>query len=392
MLAWLSCLMAPKATDLRSVEAPALPDPSSASERAERAAEAFAAVRAVEFRPRGERSAYRHLWAMGCADLVTREADQDPDTAGRTPNYEAMGTGFEPVEIRVDHELTLTGHHAAGAPGAPVVLLVHGLFDSHVTSYVVAWAEVLRRWGFHAVALDMRDHGRLRGRKPGMSLGLFEGRDLLAAARSFAEKEGVSVGILGLSYGGHCAVRAAYEASRAGCPEVLRGGVLAMCAPLNVHEAVLALDDPEARLPHPEGVLDRCVMRGLWRNFARHRDLRVRELGRLEYRIRSHGEYIRTAILTDYPDEPGLLGAFLGKARSAQPAVMSSLEVPTMLVHSKDDPLVPAFHTAEAMVAAQKNPWVDARLVDAGGHLALPQEDARGTLEIVGRFFGMLRD
>lgn len=391
MLAWLSCLLAPKSVDLLAAPAPPLPDPADADGLSERTAAAFAAVRDVTFTPRCERSAYRHLWAMGCQDLVTREADQDPDTAGRTPNFERLGTGFEPIEIRIDDDFRLTGHHAAVAPGAPVVFVVHGLFDSHVSHYVVAWAEALRRWGFHVVALDMRDHGRLRGRPPAMSLGLFEGRDLLTAARSFAEKEGVSVGILGLSYGGHCAVRAAYEASKGGCADVLRGGVLAMCAPLNVHEAVLALDDPEARLPRPHGLLDRIVLKGLIHTFERHRELRARELGRLEYRIASHGEYVRSAILPRYPDEPGLLGSFLGKARSAQPDVMGAIEVPTLLVHAGDDPLVPAFHTAEAMAAARKNPWVDALVLPCGGHIAFHQEDPEATLAIVGRFFGSLR-
>jgi predicted alpha/beta-fold hydrolase len=328
--------------------------------------------------------------AMGCAELVTREADQHPDTAGRTPNYDAFGA-FQDVEVPGVDGVVLKGKHSVGAPGAPVVIVVHGLYDSHTSRYVVAHAESLRRWGFHVVVLDMRDHGRLRGTPPPPSMGLHEGRDLFAAATALHEAEGVSVGILGLSYGGQCAVRAAHEATLAGRPEVLRGGVLTISAPLNVHEAVLALDDHD-RLPRAEGLIDRLVMRSLYKAFDRHLHLRIAELGRSDRIVNDYEGYVRAHVLPAYPKDPPMVGSFLGAARSTQASVLGRVAVPIAVLHAADDMLVPIRHLHEAREAAGDNPMVHTRELPRGGHVGLGATDADGALGLLAAFFGTLRD
>ncbi len=272
-----------------------------------------------------------------------------------------------------------------------MVIVVHGLYDSHTSRYVVEYAEVLRRWGFHVFALDMRDHGRLRGSPPPPSLGLHEGRDLFAAAGTLGAAEGVSVGILGLSYGGQCAVRAAHEATLAGRPEVLRGGVLTISAPLNIHEAVLALDD-KSRLPHARTFLSRMVMRELYRVFDRHLKIRIREHGALGHPCDDYEGYIRDFVLPAYPQAPGLVGSFLGLARCTQASVLGKVAVPLALLHSADDLLVPVRHVRQAAEAAAGNPMVLTRELPAGGHVGCGASDAAGTMRMLAAFFGRLRD
>ena len=378
-------------------QGPAAPraEASEEDDLARRAAQAAREVAALPFEPRGTRAPQRWLLAMGALDLVTREADQHPDTAGRTPNY-APYPAFAPVEIPGHGGVVLKGHHSVGAPGAPAVFVIHGLNDSHVTHYVVEHAEVLRRWGFHVFALDMRDHGMLRGRGPPTSMGLHEGRDLFAAARTVADREGVSVGLLGFSLGGQCAVRAAHEATLAGRADVLRGGVASVCGPLNVHEAVAGLDDA-TRLPRGRGWIDRMIMRELIRTLHRHLRLHVGEhladrpptgTGRIE----DHEAYIKRCVLPAYPDDPPLVGAFLGAARSTRKDVLGKLEVPTLILHAEDDPLVPVLHAHQAREAAGDNPWVTVRTVPRGGHGALGYEDPAGYLALLGTWFGRLAD
>jgi len=390
MLTWLACQLAPKVADLQQAMAPPLPEPSRHDALAERAREAGERLAAAPFRPRTDVDAWGAFMAMACRDLVTAEADQHPDTAGRTPNY-APYPEFQEVEIPGSGGVTLHGRHAPAAPGAPVIIVLHGLFDSHVSLYVVEYAVSLAALGFHVVALDLRDHGRLRGRGPPSSLGIHEGRDVFAAACALADKTGVSVGILGLSFGGQCAVRAAHEATLAGRPEVLRGGVLTLSAPLNVHEAVLALDDHD-RLPRARRLRARLIERGAYKVFDRHLKLRIREKGALSHPVDDFEDYLREIVLPAYPELPNLVGSLLGVARSTQPSVLGKVALPVAIVHATDDFVVPVKHLRDAQAAAAGNPWVTTRELPAGGHVGFAALDPVGTLGMLGAWFGTLRD
>jgi predicted alpha/beta-fold hydrolase len=390
MLDWLACLFAPKIRDLHEAPPVALPEPRPEPEMLERVRVTFAELAELPFHPRAGLSAHDALMAMGCRDLVTREADQHPDTAGRTDNYAAL-PAFQEVAIPGSDGVSLTGRRSTGAPGAPVVIVVHGLYDSHTSRYVVEFSEVLRRWGFHVVALDMRDHGRLRGRPPVSSLGVAEGRDLFAAARALSAAEGVSVGILGISFGGQCAVRAAHEATQAGTPEVLRGGVLALSAPLDVPEAVAALDDP-TRLPRPRGLKAWLIDRELRSVFVRHLRLRIAEHGPFESPCRDYRDYIREVLLPAEAHPPPSLEAWLEQASCARTEVLGAVAVPVGIVHAVDDMLVPVHHLRAAREAAAGNPFVATFELPAGGHAGFAVLDPAGTMSLLATFFGRLRD
>ena len=390
MLTWLACLLAPKIQDLTDAPTVERPDPCAQPPLLDRVRQTWDELRAIPWQPRAGVDPCDTMLGLACRDLVTREADQHPDTAGRTPNF-APHPAFEEVRVPGAEGVTLTGRRSTGAPGAPVVIVVHGLYDSHVSRYVVEFAEVVRRWGFHVLALDLRDHGRLRGQPPPSSLGLHEGRDLFAAATTLSEAEGVSVGILGLSFGGHCAVRAAHEATLAGRPEVLRGGVLALSAPLDVQEAVAAIDD-HSRLPRPQGLKRRLILRNLHTTLHRHLMLRIREHGPCGYPVEDLETYVRAVVLPAYPQDPALVGAFLGAARSTQADVIGKLAVPVALVHAADDPIVPVKHLRLAASLAKDNPLVLARELPSGGHVAFGSFDSQATLRLLATFFGRLRD
>lgn len=390
MLTWLACLLAPRIQDLTAAPDVELPDPSRHAELLDRVRQTSAEMQEIPWQPRTDLSAYDALIGLACRDLVTREADQHPDTAGRTPNYAAF-PAFQEVSIPGADGVVLQGRRSTGAPGTPVVIVVHGLYDSHTSRYVVELAEVLRRWGFHVLALDLRDHGRLRGRPPPCAMGLHEGRDLFAAASALSQAEGVSVGILGLSFGGHCAVRAAHEATLAGRPEVLRGGVLALSAPLDAQEAVAAIDEP-SRLPRPQGLKQRLIARSVHATLRRHLLIRIHEHGPFGHPVDDLETYIRDVVLPAYPKDPALVGAFLAAARSAQPAVMSKLAVPVAILHAADDPLVPIHHLRLSRALAKDNPFVYTRELPTGGHMGFATFDPQATLHLMGTFFGRLRD
>src|SRR6185436_4487548 len=87
MLTWLACLVAPKLQDLTEAPAVDLPEPSPHAELLERARQAWTELAAIPWQPRAGLDAYDIMLGVACRDIVTREADQHPDTAGRTPNY-----------------------------------------------------------------------------------------------------------------------------------------------------------------------------------------------------------------------------------------------------------------------------------------------------------------
>lgn len=394
MLTWFTSLAAPKLPDPLAAPWPDLPDPSPIPTLAERGPAVVREALATRFPVASTEGtgldAFRLIWGMGARDLVRSEADQNPDLAGRTPIFRDL-PAFQPVELPVDDGVVLHGHRSTGAPGAPIVIVVHGLFDSHVARYVVELAEGIRRWGFHVVALDMRGHGRGLAQGPPPSMGLAEGRDLLAAAKMLTRQEGVSVGMLGLSYGGQCVVRAAHEATLAGEAEVLRGGVMSVGAPLNTTRGLGDLDDT-SRLPGGDSFLERQIAKGLIKMVRRQLRLRARLVTSSKTAGGSFADYVREVVLPAYPDAPPLVGDFLGHVRSNRPDVLGELEVPTLLVHSADDPLVSVDHLDEAAKLAADNPYVGTLRLPGGGHCGLLYDDLEGTSALLATWFGRLRD
>ncbi len=394
MLTWFASLAAPKLSDPLAAEWPELVDPSGIPDLAGRGAAVIEEALATRFpkagTPGGSLDGFRLIWGMGARDLIRSEADQNPELAGRTPTF-ADYPAFQPVELPIGDDVVLTGRRSTGAPGAPIVMVVHGMFDSHTARYVVELSEGLRRWGFHVLALDMRGHGQRLGVGPPPSMGLYEGRDLLAAAKMLTRQESVSVGILGLSYGGQCAVRAAHEATLAGEEEVLRGGVLSVGAPLNTTRAVGHLDDP-SELPRGSSFLQRRIAGQISAVVRRQLRLRGRQQSSNPTASESFAGYIREVVLPAYPDTPPLVGSFLGEARSTQPGVLDKLAVPTLLVHSADDPLVSISHLDDATELARDNPLVGTLRLSGGGHCGLLYADLEGTTELLSTWFGRLRD
>jgi alpha-beta hydrolase superfamily lysophospholipase len=199
----------------------------------------------------------------------------------------------------------------------------------------------------------------------------------------------VPVGILGLSFGGQCAVRAAHEATLAGRPEVLRGGVMTLSAPLQIQEAICALDD-HTRLPAAHGFRQKLIGRESFGVLQRHLELRLREQ-KLARPAEDFEGYIREIVLPAYPELPNLVGALLGAARCTQASVLGAVKVPVAVVHAADDFLVPVLHLREAKRAAGENPHVTTRELPGGGHVSFGIADPAGALGMLAAWFGTLR-
>lgn len=121
----------------------------------------------------------------------------------------------------------------------PLVIVVHGIFDSGAQDYVQRMAAELYGSGDSVFVPDMRDHGDTLRAAPDVAttLGVLEGHDLLALSRAVRSACGARVGrvgILGVSGGGLDAIRA-FTLDREGS---LDGGVIALSPLLDVPAAV----------------------------------------------------------------------------------------------------------------------------------------------------------
>ena len=135
------------------------------------------------------------------------------------------------VSRRVDMEAGRAPLVALLAPppeaASPIVLVVHGVFDSKFTKYVQVTGDLLRREGFGVVIPDMRWHGCLLDSKWLPTLGVEEGPDLVAWGRWLAEEyPGHPIGLVGFSMGGTSVLHAMGEPDAA---DVFRAGAVAVC-------------------------------------------------------------------------------------------------------------------------------------------------------------------
>ena len=165
--------------------------------------------------------------------------------------------------------------------------------------------------------------------------------------------------------------------------------MLALCGPLDIHEAILGFDD-HGRLPGADAFMDRMIFSELMKVLDRF--LRLRTRGVALPRADAYKTYVEQVLLPAYPEMPGEFDAFLDEARSSQPAVMGKLAVPTAIVHPVDDPLVPVTHARVSREAAGDNPYVHVRELPFGGHIGLAGVDGAATQQLLATWFGRLRD
>ena len=237
------------------------------------------------------------------------------------------------------------------------VLLVHGLGGSANAPYVLGAARLAYRAGANVVRLNQRNCGGTEGLTPtlyhsGMS------RDLAAVLGELVARDGLSrVLVAGFSMGGNLALKMAGELG-GGAPAALLG-VCAVSPALDLEETVKNLGRPSNRPYQWNFVrgLRRLVERKKWlypelydsRGLDRLRTVRDFD----ELYTAPHGGF---ADADDY------------YARSSALPLVPSIRVPTLIIHARDDPLVPCEPLLRP--GATENPYVAKATPRHGGHVA----------------------
>ena len=235
------------------------------------------------------------------------------------------------------------------------IILIHGLEGSSASGYARSMAYAALERGFATHRFNMRGCG---GTEKLALLSYHGGQtsDLLAVIRERARLSKAPLFLAGYSLGGNVALKLAGELGREAVG--LLAGVAAVSAPIELAAGAAALERRENFLYQ-----DRFVKR--LKDRVRRKHPQAPDLYPLEPLPK-----IRTVIDFDnYYTAPifgfGTAANYFRTQSSNQ--FLEGIQIPTLLVHAKDDPLVPFRMYGHPAVSSNRNLRLLA--VERGGHL-----------------------
>jgi predicted alpha/beta-fold hydrolase len=243
----------------------------------------------------------------------------------------------------------------------PTAIVVHGLEGSSDSQYMVGNANKLWRAGANIIRMNMRNCGGRNYEMARLSPTLYHSGlsgDVGAVMRYFLERERLeSIALIGYSMGGNLVLKLAGDLGENAPPEL--HSVVGVSPAMDLDASATALHRPENRL------YERRFLRNLLKRF-RHK---VRLFPRAFDPNRAVG--IRS--LREFDDRiTALYSGFLSAEdyyfRVAAARVVSRIAVPTLIVHSHDDPFVHL--TPETVAAINANPHITFLQTEHGGHCA----------------------
>lgn len=248
----------------------------------------------------------------------------------------------------------------------PAVVLLHGVSGSSEDHYVVRAARHLARAGFHVARMNQRGSGLGMGKSKRLGHAGF-GEDLAIVVGFLSARDDVSsVGALGFSLGGHVALSLAAARGAAKL-----ASVVSVSAPIDLVESTAAFD--ALRSNRFTGVYERKIVASL---LERARALKsavpdspftLDELTRC-HSIRAFDEVV-TCRSHGFKDVPEY------HARASVGPKLPRVDVPTLVIHADDDPMVPV----HALRRAETSSAIDVVILPTGGHV--------GFVESLGHLF-----
>lgn len=264
----------------------------------------------------------------------------------------AESTHHVPLEDG-DHVVLHDDRPLSWRPGDGSALLLHGLGGCYASPYMVRTAQKLNARGVRAFRMDYRTCGA------GLSLatrpyhaGLSEDA---AAALRFIERlcPGSPLGLAGFSMGGNVALKTV-----GGHPEDLPKTLVRAAAvnpPVDLAVSCDYLTGPMQRL------YDRHFAKALTRHVARHGGFAETSRDLFESPVVRIREFDERFTVPHWGF--GTVEEYYAAASAAR--FVKRIEVPTLIIHSRDDPLIPG-HLFEALECSDV---VSLHLSDHGGHL-----------------------
>ncbi|MGB0679770.1 MAG: YheT family hydrolase, partial [Polyangiales bacterium] len=257
----------------------------------------------------------------------------------------------------------LTGlYHAATAPKAPALVLVHGLGGSAQSPYLRTATRAALARGWHCLRLHLR--GADGAGEDFYHAGLVA--DVQAALLELRARGARQLCLLGYSLGGHIALR--YAALRSG-PQLR--AVAAICPPLDLAACARHLDQPAA-LPYRRYLLRSlsAMYRAVWK--------RGRALGPTPAEAAAI-RYFRDWDGRIVAPRHGFASAEDYWHRACVRPVLGHIETPTVIVSARHDPLLACAARAPSALPSTASRFVRHVELEEGGHVALPRLQAPPT-------------
>ena len=293
----------------------------------------------------------------------------------KSPHIQTLGAAAPlhcpPRSFRVpqNEELRIRAHHGAFAGAvhaegwyqpsrARAVVVVHGIGGDAGSRYVVRASVALYRAGLHVVRMSMRGAGTSVQSAPSLyHAGLTE--DLGAVVRTVLADPRVSdVVVLAFSGGGNVALKLAGELGEE-APSGL-AAIVSVSAPLD-YTTVGPHMDALSRLPYRFHVLRGLVRQA--QDFARLYPERAGyDVARLR-RLGSFRDYDSNVIVPAY----GFASVDDYWEQAGAKSWVSSISVPTLVLHAHDDPMVPGAMVRKSLVFASHA--VEVEMSAQGGHI-----------------------
>lgn len=245
--------------------------------------------------------------------------------------------------------------------GQPIALLVHGLGGTHRSGYLQRLARLLLRWHWRVVRIDLRGCGKgiALAHQPYHAGCSEDIRACLAFVQS-QEKPSPLVAI-GFSLGGNIVLKLAGEARARPVPGLTR--VVAVNPPIDLLRSSTELGQPRNRF------YERHFVRGLValaRQRARHfSDHRMQFPSQLSLR-RFDDIYVAPRC--------GFADAEDYYTRSSSLPLIGQIDVPTLILTARDDPLVPV----DMFQELKEMPCLEVQIASGGGHLGYLGWDGNG--------------
>ncbi len=243
----------------------------------------------------------------------------------------------------------------------PTAIIVHGLEGSSNSQYVVGNSNKLWRSGCNIIRMNMRNCGGTEALTPTLYHSGFSG-DVLVVMRFFIEQYGLeSIALVGYSMGGNLVLKLAGELGHS-IPEQLRS-VIGVSPAVDLAPSADALHAPQNRLYEIK------FLHALLRRFRRkaalfphvydpNRTVGIRSIREFDDRI--------TAFYS------GFTGAADYYYRAAAARVLDHIAVPTLILHSLDDPFLRILPESRELILA--NPYITYIETLHGGHCAFLAE------------------
>ncbi|MEO5589631.1 MAG: hydrolase [Gemmatimonadaceae bacterium] len=266
-------------------------------------------------------------------------------------------------ETRVERVETPDGdfldlHHLDAPPGAPILLLLHGLEGSVRSHYIQGLLGEASRRGWRATALTFRSCGGELNRAPRFYHSGETGDIAFVIDYLLASFPSSSIVAAGSSLGGNVLLKYLGERGTTVLPAL--AGAVAISVPFDLERSSRHIDVGFSR------IYQQSFLRSL-RNKA------ARKLDEFPH-LASRASLATVSTMFEFDDcftapVHGFLNARDYYSQSSSISWLGTISIPTLLLSAVDDPFLPPEVLEEVRKIARANPAIDVDFPARGGHV-----------------------